>query len=47
VAAIEALQPMISGLVLEAQLETNLAGKNVIERITNRIFDALLEDSTE
>jgi len=46
VEAIQALQPMISGLVLEAQLGTNLSGKNVIKKVTGRVFDALLEVST-
>lgn len=43
VIAIQTLQPVISVLILEAQLETNLSDKSVIKRITNRIFDALLE----
>jgi hypothetical protein len=43
VAAIQSLRPVISALVLEAQLETNLSGKNVIKKIANRIFDALME----
>ena len=43
VAAIQSLQPMISALVLEAQLKTSLSDKNVIRKVTNRIFDALLE----
>lgn len=43
VVAIEALQPVISALVLEAQLETNLSGKGVVGKVTNRIFDALLD----
>jgi AcrR family transcriptional regulator len=43
VVAIQALQPMISGLVLEAQLGTSLSDKAVIRKVTKRIFDALLE----
>jgi AcrR family transcriptional regulator len=43
VVAIQSLHPVISALVLEAQLETNLGDKNVIKKITNRIFDALME----
>lgn len=42
VIAIQSLQPVISGLVLEAQLRTSLFDKSVIEKVTNRIFDALL-----
>jgi AcrR family transcriptional regulator len=47
VEAVQALQPMISGLVLEAQLGTNFSGKNVIKKITGRVFDALLEVPTQ
>ncbi len=43
VEAVQALQPMISGLVLEAQLGTNFSGKNVIKKVTSRVFDALLK----
>jgi AcrR family transcriptional regulator len=43
VTAIQSLQPVISALVLEAQLETNLSDKNVIKKVANRIFDALME----
>jgi AcrR family transcriptional regulator len=43
VVAIQSLSPLISGLVLEAQLETSLSTKNVIKKVTNRIFDALME----
>jgi AcrR family transcriptional regulator len=46
VVAIQSLQPVISALVLEAQLETNLSGKNVIKKVANRIFDALMEVPT-
>lgn len=42
VVAIQALQPMISGLILEAQLTSPLLEKNAIKKITGRIFDALL-----
>lgn len=42
VVAVEAIQPVISALVLEAQMETNLSGKGVIAKVINRIFDALL-----
>jgi AcrR family transcriptional regulator len=41
--AIQTLQPVITGLVLEAQLDTALSDKNVIRKVTGRIFDALLE----
>ena len=43
VIAIQSLQPVISALVLEAQLETNLSGRNVIQKVADRIFDALME----
>jgi len=43
VIAIQTLQPVISALLLEAQLETDLSDKSVVKRVTNRIFDALLE----
>ena len=46
VVAIQSLQPVISALVLEAQLETNLSGRNVIQKVANRIFDALMEVPT-
>jgi AcrR family transcriptional regulator len=43
VVAVQAMQPIISGLVLEAQLGMNLFDKNAIRKVTNRVFDALLE----
>jgi len=43
VVAIQSLQPVISALVLEAQMETNLSGRNVIQKVADRIFDALME----
>ena len=43
VIAIQTLQPVISALALEAQLETNFSDKKVVETVANRIFDALLE----
>jgi AcrR family transcriptional regulator len=43
VIAIQSLQPMISSLVLEAQMENNLSDRNVIKKVLNRVFDALLE----
>jgi AcrR family transcriptional regulator len=43
VVAIQALQPMISGLILQTQLETNLSGTNVVRKIISRVFDALME----
>lgn len=43
VIAVLALQPMISGLVLEAQLENVLSEKGVVRKIAGRIFDAMLE----
>jgi AcrR family transcriptional regulator len=46
VIAIQSLQPVISALVLEAQLENDLSDKNVIKKVANRIFDALLEVPT-
>jgi AcrR family transcriptional regulator len=46
VIAIQSLQPMISSLVLEAQMENNLSDKNVIKKVVNRVFDALLEIPT-
>jgi hypothetical protein len=45
VIAIQSMQPVISALVLEAQLETNLSEKNVLRNVVHRIFDALLEVS--
>ena len=45
VIAIEAMYPVICGLVLEAQLETNLSEEGVLEKVTNRIFDTLLDAS--
>ena len=46
VIAIQSLQPIISALVLEARLETNLSDKDVIKKVAHRIFDALLEVPT-
>lgn len=43
VEAVVAMQPMVSGLVLESQLKTNLLNKDVLKKVLNRIFDALLE----
>ena len=43
VVAVQAMQPMIAGLVLEAQLGSALLEKNAIKKVTGRIFDALLE----
>src|ERR1700733_9395397 len=40
VVAVQSLQPMISSLVLEAQMENNLSDKNVMKNIVSRIFDA-------
>lgn len=42
VMAIHSLQPMISALVLEAQLETVLSDTAAIKKVTIRVFDALL-----
>ena len=44
--AIQSLQPMISSLVLEAQMENNLSDRDVIKKIVNRVFDTLLEVPT-
>jgi hypothetical protein len=46
VEAIQAMQPMISGLVLEARLGINILDKSAIRRLTDRVFEALLEVST-
>ena len=46
VIAIQSLQPMISALVLEAQMENILSDRNVIKKIVNRVFDTLLEVPT-
>lgn len=46
VVAIQSLQPMISGLAVEAQLKGTLSDKNVIRKVATRIFDALLEVQT-
>ena len=43
VVAIQAFQPIISGLILEAQLETGHSDKSVIKDVFSRIFDVLLE----
>lgn len=43
VIAIQSLQPMISSLVLEAQMENILSDRNVIRKVVNRVFDALIE----
>jgi AcrR family transcriptional regulator len=42
VVAIQALQPMISGLIVEAQLDTALFNKNVLRKIVGKVFDAML-----
>jgi AcrR family transcriptional regulator len=41
--AIKALEPVINGLALEAQLDSTLADKSVIRKVTGRIFDALMD----
>ena len=41
--AIKSLQPVISGLALEAQVNTVLADKNVLRKVTGRIFDVLMD----
>ena len=46
VIAVQSLQPMISSLVLEAQMDNILSDRNVIKKVVNRIFDALLEVPT-
>jgi AcrR family transcriptional regulator len=46
VIAIQSLQPVISALVLEAQLTANLSDRNVLKKVANRIFDALMEVPT-
>ena len=43
VVAIQALQPVISALVLEARLETAFSGEDVVKKVMGRIFDALME----
>lgn len=43
VVAIQALQPLIAGLVVESRMETNHFDRTVIRRVTNRIFDALMD----
>jgi AcrR family transcriptional regulator len=43
VIAVQALQPIISALVLEAQLETTLWDKDVLKKVALRLFDALLK----
>jgi AcrR family transcriptional regulator len=45
VIAIQSLQPMISSLVLEAQMENSLSDRGVIKKVVNRVFDTLLEVS--
>jgi AcrR family transcriptional regulator len=39
---IQSLQPVVSALVLEAQLGTALSDKDVLQKVFTRIFDALL-----
>jgi AcrR family transcriptional regulator len=46
VVAIQALQPILSALVLEAKFEPTLLGETVIRTVTGRIFDALLQAPT-
>jgi AcrR family transcriptional regulator len=41
--AIRALEPVTTGLILEAQLDTTLSDKNAIKKVTGRIFDALMD----
>jgi AcrR family transcriptional regulator len=43
VVAIQAMQPVITGLVLEAQLDTALSDRDVVKNVTGHIFDALME----
>jgi AcrR family transcriptional regulator len=43
VVAVQALLPAMSALVLEAQLGTSFSGTNVLKKVAERIFDALLE----
>ncbi len=43
VIAVEALQPLISALVLEAQLGNSLSHQGVLQKLTNRLFDCLLD----
>ncbi len=43
VIAIQALQPMISGLILEAKLGPATLGKSSLKKVAGRIFDALFE----
>ena len=43
VIAIQSLQPMISSLVLEAQMGNSLSDRGVIKKVVNRVFDTLLE----
>ena len=41
--AVESLHPMISALVLEAQLENSLSDKRVMMKVASRVFDAQME----
>ncbi len=43
VVLVQVMQPMISGLVLETYLQTNLADKGVVGKITGRLFDCLMD----
>jgi AcrR family transcriptional regulator len=43
VVAIQAMQPMVSALVLEAKFQSALLGQDVVRKVTGRIFDTLLE----
>lgn len=44
--AVKVLHPIISALVLESQLD-GITEKNAVRKVTNRLFDALLERHTQ
>jgi AcrR family transcriptional regulator len=43
VIAVQTLQPMISALILESQLEPAVLSEGVLKKVVGRIFDALFE----
>jgi AcrR family transcriptional regulator len=43
VIAVQALQPVISGLILETKLEPAILGKSSLKKVVGRIFDALFD----
>lgn len=42
--AAHAMQPLLSGLLLESKLDPELFGPEAVKKVASRIFDALLDD---